>query len=275
MKPSHTLVIAGAAVLLGLSSCAIGSDSNELSFRRITAEQSYRLVGSAADYEADNDLSIGCRTDILMPSKLYDNGVGQLCDSILTLAFKEVRSDLATTIKDGMKSYLDDSGYALADTIMPDSIVVAEPEFLSRFDGYVAVEGDLETLTHKVLSYALTVSNYFPESAHGMYGTIYINYDLIDGCFIHLDDLFTEQGMAALPKKIRKMAQSLYPLIGATDIRTLPADNNFYITASNDIVFAYQPYEVASYAQGEIQVPMPAYLLSDFLTPLGAELLLK
>lgn len=274
MKKITLILMVGAAVLYGLCSCNYNK-GNELSFRRITVEQSYRLVGSAIDYESENDLSIGCRTDILMPEKLYANNVEAIKDSILAIAFKNVESSIGNTIEKGMKSYLDDSGYALADTIMPDSVVTAESEFLSRYDGYVAVEGDLETLTHKVLSYALTVSNYFPESAHGMYGTVYINYDLVNGCFIHLSDLFTDKGMEALPRKIRKMALALHPLIGATDIRTLPADNNFYITASNDIVFAYQPYEVASYAQGEIQIPVPAYLLSDFLTPLGAELLLK
>ncbi|MDE6158420.1 MAG: RsiV family protein [Muribaculaceae bacterium] len=61
---------------------------------------------------------------------------------------------------------------------------------------------------------------------------------------------------------------------GTTDINALPGDDNFYLTPDGNIIFAYQPYEVASYAQGEIQIPIPAYMISQYLTPEAQELLL-
>ena len=38
--------------------------------------------------------------------------------------------------------------------------------------------------------------------------------------------------------------------IGSTDITEIPCGGNFYLTPDGEIVFSYQPYEVASYAQG-------------------------
>ena len=55
--------------------------------------------------------------------------------------------------------------------------------------------------------------------------------------------------------------------IVTTTITDLPCDNNFYISSEGEIVFSYQPYEVASYAQGIIDIPFYPYELVSYMTP--------
>ena len=94
-----------------------------------------------------------------------------------------------------------------------------------------------------------------------MYTTYYVNYDMAAGSIVSLDDLFTPEGKASLVESIRSQAKEMRDVIGPTDITGLPSKDNFFLTNDNSIVFSYQPYEVASYAQGEIQIPIPAICL--------------
>jgi hypothetical protein len=61
-------------------------------------------------------------------------------------------------------------------------------------------------------------------------------------------------------------------IIGATSVSELPADGNFYISSEGEIVFSYQPYEIASFAQGTINIPFYAYELIDYMSAEGIEL---
>ena len=268
------LFIAGAA--LALSACNMSDKyaADSIAFNRVEMQKSYRLDNSAADYERPEDISYGCQASILMPTALYGKPVEVLQDSILMTAFGTTGPDHARVIADAMLREVKELQYEVSDTVMPDSIVAEQP-FLSRYDGFSSVEGDVETLTPRILSYAVTSSQYLPSAAHGMYGTRYINYDLEEGVIVTLKDLFTTEGLAELPQIIRSTAQQMKEVIGPTEIESVPADDNFYLTAGGEIVFAYQPYEVASYAQGEVQIPIPAYLLSQSLTPTGLRILLN
>lgn len=277
MKPTVKSTIAIAAAALALAACTTKESNNgsTLSFSRLQDEQSYRLVGSAADHDSENDISYGCQVDMLMPEVLYGKPVDVLRDTIMNIAFGSSGPDTKAIIASAMHKAAEEIGYEVTDSVLPDSVIAAEPEFLCRYDGFTSIEGDVETLTPRLLSYAVTSSNYTYGAAHGMYGTRYVNYDMLTGRVVTLADLFTSEGLEALPGIIRDAATTMESTIGSTDIETLPADGNFYITAAHEIVFAYQPYEVASYAQGEIQIPMAAYMLSQYLTDEGNELLLK
>lgn len=276
MKPSYIVILAAlAALVAGLfSGCSDKTNKQDISFERIAVEKSYRFAGSADECGTRNDLSYGCQVDILMPSDLCGIDCHDLQDTIMQRAFGFFGGNRMSAINDALRNIAAEVGYMPVDTVMPDSVIASSPHFLSRYDGYTCIQGEIETLTSRLMSYAITNSTYYPGAAHGMYGTMYINYDLTHGRIIRLSDIFTEEGLEILPAEISKKAAQMVAVIGDTDIDSLPADNNFYLTASGDIVFAYQPYEVASYAQGEIQIPLAAYLLSQYLTEEGAEMLL-
>ena len=71
---------------------------------------------------------------------------------------------------------------------------------------------------------------------------------------------------------LRQRATQLAPAIGPTDIQSLPSMGNFYISLDDALVFVYQPYEVASYAQGSIAISFYPYQLTELLTPLGLKI---
>lgn len=263
------------ALLLG--GCSLSqNDESEVRFTHMQAEASYRLVGSGADYLfADStDLSFGSKVEFIMPEILLGKDARELRDTIMMLAFDRKGDDVARIMREILPERASEIGYELADTVLPDSVVTKLPNFLSRYDGVSSVIGEVQTLNSKILSYAVTNSGYTPGAAHGMYATYYVNYDMTEGRIVTLDDLFTPEGIESLVTSIRNEAREMRDVIGPTDIDALPSKGNFYLTSDNSIVFAYPPYEVASYAQGEVKIPIPAYLLSTGLTPLGNRLLL-
>lgn len=279
MRKTTIILLSTAAVgSILLGSCGMNSKSGdaELRFSHVQAEASYRLVGSLTDYVfADScDLSYGCKVEFIMPEVLFGKSAKELQDTIMMLSFDKKGHDIAAIVREALPEMASQSGYELADTVLPDSIVAKFPNFLSRYDGVSSVSGDVEVLNARFMSYAVTASGYIPGAAHGMYTTYYVNYDMAAGSIVSLDDLFTPEGKASLVESIRSQAKEMRDVIGPTDITGLPSKDNFFLTNDNSIVFSYQPYEVASYAQGEIQIPIPAYLLATSLTPYGNRLLL-
>lgn len=275
MKTSVMKIGAAVVVIAATAAChqSAPEADDTLSFRRIEIEQSYRLAGSGADYESGTDLSFGCKAELVMPMEAYGKDLATLRDSIVSIAVDSTGTDYAAVLAGALPDMARESGYTLADTVLPDSVVRAEPNFLSRYDSFFSVEGDVETLTPKIMSYAVTTSFYLG-GAHGMYSTRYLNYDLAENTLLTLDSLFTPDGLTALPGIIREAATRMRATIGPTDIKAVPAGGNFYLTPDGTIVFAYPPYEVASYAQGEIQIPVQGYLLAEYLSPTGNRILL-
>lgn len=80
-------------------------------------------------------------------------------------------------------------------------------------------------------------------------------------------DIFRPETTDSLVATIQTQADALEQVIGPTTITALPANDNFMLAPGGEIVFVYQPYEVASYAQGKIRVSFYPYELVDYMTP--------
>ncbi|NML67510.1 DUF3298 and DUF4163 domain-containing protein [Hymenobacter sp. RP-2-7] len=98
--------------------------------------------------------------------------------------------------------------------------------------------------------------------AHGNYGTTGASYDLRTGRRLRYDDIFLPSAAPSLPALL---ATAVRPLVGlkpgeALDktlfVKRMPITHNVYLTAGG-VVFTYQPYEIAAYAQGEVAVFLP------------------
>ena len=254
------------AACLAITACTgSGHDNTDsISFSHIKSHAAYRLAGSAADYDAAGDLSFDCTADLLMPTALLGHNTEVLQDSILKAAFDTTGVNHKGIIEAAFHRAAQEVGYAVADTVVADS----------AYDGLYTVAGAIESLSPTILSYAVTISDYMPRAAHGMYNTNFVNYDLEEGKVFVLSDIFTAEGLAKLPAILKQTAASMRDYIGPTELTSLPAGNNFCVNSDNDIIFVYQPYEIASYAQGEIRVPIAAYILSDYFTPYGNKLLM-
>ncbi|GAA4494676.1 hypothetical protein GCM10023172_05250 [Hymenobacter ginsengisoli] len=106
--------------------------------------------------------------------------------------------------------------------------------------------------------------------AHGAYGTTGASYDLRTGRRLRYDDIFRPEAAQQLPALL---GQAVRPLVGlAADdpldkqlfVKKMPLTHNVYLTTGG-AVFIYQPYEIASYAQGEIRVFLPLAAIRPLL----------
>lgn len=98
--------------------------------------------------------------------------------------------------------------------------------------------------------------------AHGMNATTAASYDLRTGRRLRYDDIFRPTAQAQLPALL---AQAVRPLVGLKPgepldqtlfVTKMPVTHNVFLTAGG-VEFIYQPYEIASYAQGEVRVFLP------------------
>jgi len=110
----------------------------------------------------------------------------------------------------------------------------------------------------------------FSGGAHGNYGSTGASYDLRTGRRLRYADIFRPEAAAQLPAML---ATAVRPLVGlAADdpldkqlfVKQMPITKNVYLTTGG-VVFIYQPYEIASYAQGEVRVFLPLSELRPLL----------
>lgn len=251
---------------------------NDIVFDHFAIEQAYTLENSSTDYETDSDLTMGCRANLFIPVKFMGHDMTAFRDSVLKMAFDTVAADPAQAAETCFRRTGSEIGYPLKpiaiDEQEADSLANTI-ESLNNFDGFAEIQGRIAAMTPEYVSYAVTSSAYYPRAAHGMYGTFYIVYSAKADKMVSLSDFFTSDGLAALPKMLRKRAQAMRSYIGATNLTAIPGGGNYYINADGNLVFVYQPYEIASYAQGEISIDLEPYMVSDYLTPLGKQVLLN
>lgn len=112
----------------------------------------------------------------------------------------------------------------------------------------------------------------FSGGAHGNYGTAGVSYDLRTGQPLGYDAIFLPTAAARLPALL---AQAVRPLVGLRPgepldkellVQQMPVTHNVFLTAGG-VVFVYQPYEIASYAQGEVRIFVPLATLRPLLRP--------
>ncbi len=272
-------LLCGAAATALIFACAVTSCSDkgeaprehDVAFDLLKSQVAYTLDGSASAFASDSDLSFGSEINMLLPVKAYGNDVAALRDSILKLAFDTVGSDYSAL----MAAY---ENAAVSQVGFPYTAIENENDpaaaFLSTLDGYTCVQGNVANMTPEIMSYQLILSEYPMRAAHGDYTIRYINYDMNAGKVFSLSDIITPEGLEALPKILKERARTVISVIGPTTLVELPSANNFFINNKGDIVFAYQPYEIASYAQGAVQVKVAPYVISQYLTSYGKDLLL-
>lgn len=112
----------------------------------------------------------------------------------------------------------------------------------------------------------------FTGGAHGSYGTIVATYNTRTGQRLRFDDVFRPgaetQLSSILDRAVRRTLR--IPATEALDqtlfVKKMPVTPNFYLT-SGGAVFVYTPYEIASYAQGEIHIFVPLQELQRVLLP--------
>lgn len=267
MKRHLVLVLSLVAIIVASMSCSKSEPEpcTSITIEPVTARCAYSLVGSAGDFNSDSDLVWLDTVAIMMPTVIYDNDVAPLRRAILAAAFGNDSINPDTCITALMGGCAIEAGY---DTLH----IAVTPDLEASSDGLHTITGNISSLTSSLLTYRINSYTYMPRAAHGMYTNTYITYDIVKGDIITLEDIFTPEGLEALPALIARQARRMAAILGPTSITALPVDGNFYIDLDGTLAFIYQPYEVASYAQGEIAVPFYPYKLTEHMTPRGLAL---
>ncbi len=277
----HILKFAGLSAI-ALATLAVSSCSNttvaesDMEFGQLRHAAAYTLSGSAADYEVPSDLTVACKVDMIMPVSFHGISADTLCNEIRQEAFGT--SDTMTAVDSFFRHSVSEFGFSATPINLSESAtdsLLNSNEALSTYDGFVSVSSRIATMTPRILSIAVSSSSYAPRAAHGMHGTRYFNYDMEQHRNFGLGDLVKAESIGLLPAIIAEKARQMSCVLGQTEISSLPADNNITIDGDMNIVFVYQPYEAASYAQGEIAVPIPAYTIDSMLTDYGKSLLME
>ena len=234
------------------------TDKTDVKFSTLEGAEAYTLENSAKEFGSEEDVTFASAVSMLMPEYLYGKDVKPLRDSILKMAFDTVGPDASALAKANMDRTVAQFGYKVkTDTLAPGATA----------DGFSTVTGTVVNLSPEVLVYCVSTSEYQPRAAHGMTTNFYVNYDMKDGKVMTFADMFKPEMTDSLAATIQTQADALEQVIGPTTISTLPSGDNFMLSATGEIEFVYQPYEVASYAQGTIRVAFYPYELAGFMTP--------
>ncbi len=113
---------------------------------------------------------------------------------------------------------------------------------------------------------------WFSGGAHGNYGYIGFNIDLNNGNIFNLGDIIKSEGFEKLTEitedKIKEMynADNLKDAGMFDDHLTITEEQNFFITDST-LVLQFNPYDIAPYVYGDIEVEIPFNQINDILKP--------
>lgn len=250
------LVLAAlAAAALAGASCSRSGDDSTIAFESYEAISSWRFTAEGVDSDAVYADSVS----IVMPVSIAGCDITALRDSIMSMAFGVTGKPIAEAADTWMRTNAADkgcTGQPLDPTGQYDAV------------GFDNLSGFVANMQPDILVYCVRQEEY--GVANDLTTRRYINFALKNGGYIiTLDHIFTPEGLANLPARIAEQAQAISDIIGTTTIDALPGDGNFYISSEDEIVFSYQPYEVASHAQGTVDIAFFPYELVDYMTSEG------
>jgi uncharacterized protein DUF3298/peptidoglycan-N-acetylmuramic acid deacetylase PdaC-like protein len=110
----------------------------------------------------------------------------------------------------------------------------------------------------------------FTGGAHGNYGMSFVCADVQEKKTWELKDIMNVD-TPKLSTLLDKEARRVYKIpdggaLTGLQVDTIPVTSNVYFTHTG-MVFSYTPYEIASYADGQISFFIPFTILTDMLTP--------
>ncbi|UYZ59317.1 DUF3298 and DUF4163 domain-containing protein [Hymenobacter latericus] len=150
----------------------------------------------------------------------------------------------------------------------PDD-TTALPAYALRYDEQQLVR----VLWNQAPVLSLGFLNYsYTGGAHGNYGTTVASFDVRTGRALRYADIFRPGTEAQLTPVLSRAVRRTLGIGAAARldevlmVEQMPVTRNVYLTGGG-VVFVYVPYEIASYAQGEIRVFVPFAELRPYLQP--------
>lgn len=152
--------------------------------------------------------------------------------------------------------------------VMPDSMSFTNLNPIETDACGEAVSTLTTTLmTPRVVVWENSKESYACGAAHGNRSESFINFNMETGKILEYSDLFKQGYTQALTKIIQqKLKESSYELL--VPINSVKIPSEFAVT-SKGMIFSYDPYQIAPYSEGIIQVELSVSELTDLLSPEG------
>jgi|GEM_PF-2309726 len=230
-----------------------------------TASVVYKLVGDTSLGD-DVDLYTAASVSMQWPTQFGDKDVTALQDSLLTQFFMHHDGDVDAAITSVMTHPLHyGEGNLVEVNTVPDS------------DNVLVLEATLNVGTVGFCDrFIVYRADYFINEGgvHPNYFSQYLNYDIRDNQVLDYNDIFVADSDSALLDIVtralcdRYYVDSVDELVGKADIYTneLFVSRDVYLTG-DQVIFSYDPYEIAPWSTGVVEVPVPIVDIEQWLTP--------
>jgi len=260
-----------AIASVGAIAIAAESCSKESADRAIEFDTHVDSIGYIVpDYFGDT-IYTAAKYSVVWPEKVGQEDFDDLRDSLLVYTF-------GTT---GASGFDEAAGrYMLSgvedlrqenDTAFRYSTVPYDVASNADRHSFISTTSDVTLLTPALLVVQVYNYSYYFGAAHGMQNVRYLNYDIAARKLLTVNNIFKPGNETALLDLINTSARKHYPEEGALFPDPIQTLSTLQLT-EDEIVFVYQPYDVAPYSTGIVRVPVNIFDLHRFLTPEAAAL---
>ncbi|MCM1310208.1 MAG: RsiV family protein [Bacteroides sp.] len=253
-----------AAISIGAESCSTKTADDTIEF-----ETRVDSVGfMTPDYFGDT-VYTAAKYSVVWPEKIGQQDFDALRDSLLALTFG---SNDYETFDAAAKAFMTAGINELkqdGDSLVTYTAVTYDAAYDAANRNFSTVQTDVTLLTPRILVIQAYNYQYYYGAAHGMNTMRYLNYSLVDHKLLDARSVFKPGNETAILDLINASAKEHYPEEGTLSPDPIAYFDEFQIT-ENDIVFIYQPYDVAPYSTGVVRVPVSKFDLYRFFTPEAA-----
>ena len=200
------------------------------------------------EYETFTYCQEGSQTDVNVNINIYVKvpkaGQSVALDSVRAAMTDFFAKNCSTDLQKCLEAYVEEiKDNAGVDMSFPDD------EMALLFDYYDSI--DIFGTSPYLFQYFSHFYEYDPGALHGLYASSYYVFDATTGHLLKTVDIFNDQQQ--IDNLLKQVAEEEgYDLSEPT---SLTANNNFRLT-NDSIIFTYNIYEIASYADGEIELAL-------------------
>lgn len=192
--------------------------------------------------------------------------------TVIEITYPEVHGIRTQSVQDSINAILED------EFLKP---IEWFEEFVTMLDSFPTMEYtagmffsfetgfDVKLLNEEVLSLALNHYE-FTGGAHGNYYSIGFTFDLKTGELLTLKSIITSESLPFITRLCETKIKEMYEATSLTeagmfeDQLEITIDQDFFLLEEG-LVFQFDPYEIAPYVMGNIEVLIPAEEISEFL----------
>ena len=242
-----------------------GTDKSSLTFETITVDKTVML--------SNDENSPRCQVHLkLLQAAAVDSSCAKIINE--TLMSRLLNKSDERDLKTAAEMFVEDYTTSYKNTMLPlYNQDRADTTKKAWYEYHYVIEATTQQGTANTLAYLATI-DYYEGGAHGINQLITFNFDLTTGKLITLSDVFAPGYEKQLKSTLLKALKSKTGLNSMNELKDagylysmdiFPSEN--FILNDETITFVYNPYEIAPYAVGSIELIITYSEVSKILNP--------